>query len=177
MIRKGCGRKRSWTNFNVLSRHLPGGSEEKHENFVRTAGIRADIWTPDIPNTNQKRYTLDHDVRSFTDISFSFFIHKFRTRWDVNRRIIWIWHYSASLIITLKHCSPTGAPRSKYYPRSLVTTAHPRGSVAKSWTGEASGTSQPWGWKWVVECLLQHNTQDGQKAREIMIICYYQEPG
>jgi hypothetical protein len=24
---KGCGRKQSWLNFKVLSRHLPGGTE------------------------------------------------------------------------------------------------------------------------------------------------------
>jgi hypothetical protein len=30
---KGCGRKRSWPNFKVLSRHLPGGTEENHENL------------------------------------------------------------------------------------------------------------------------------------------------
>jgi hypothetical protein len=35
---KGCGRKRSWSNFEVLevvSRHSPGGSEENHENIVQ----------------------------------------------------------------------------------------------------------------------------------------------
>jgi hypothetical protein len=27
---KGCGRKRLWPNFKVLSQHLPGGAEESH---------------------------------------------------------------------------------------------------------------------------------------------------
>jgi hypothetical protein len=29
---KGCRRKRSWSNFKVLSRNLHGGTEESHEN-------------------------------------------------------------------------------------------------------------------------------------------------
>jgi hypothetical protein len=28
---KGFGRKRSWPNFKVLSRHSPGGTEKNHE--------------------------------------------------------------------------------------------------------------------------------------------------
>jgi hypothetical protein len=28
---KGFGRKQSWPNFKVLSRHLPGGTEEDHK--------------------------------------------------------------------------------------------------------------------------------------------------
>jgi hypothetical protein len=28
---KGCGRKRSWPDFEVLSRTLPGGTDENHE--------------------------------------------------------------------------------------------------------------------------------------------------
>jgi hypothetical protein len=30
---KGLGRKRSWPNFKVLSRHSPGGTEENHKNL------------------------------------------------------------------------------------------------------------------------------------------------
>jgi hypothetical protein len=30
---KTYGRKRSWRNFELLCRHLPGGSEEIHENL------------------------------------------------------------------------------------------------------------------------------------------------
>jgi hypothetical protein len=30
---EGYGRKQSWINFKVLSRHSPGGTEESHENF------------------------------------------------------------------------------------------------------------------------------------------------
>jgi hypothetical protein len=28
---KGCGRKRSWYNFKLLSQHLPGRAEKNHE--------------------------------------------------------------------------------------------------------------------------------------------------
>jgi hypothetical protein len=37
---KGCGRKRSWPNFKVLSRQLPRGAEENHGNLVRIASVR-----------------------------------------------------------------------------------------------------------------------------------------
>jgi hypothetical protein len=30
---KRFGRKRLWSNFKVLSQHLPGGTEANHENF------------------------------------------------------------------------------------------------------------------------------------------------
>jgi hypothetical protein len=36
---KGFGMKRSWPNFNVLSRHLPGGTGDNHEQ-LRTAGLQ-----------------------------------------------------------------------------------------------------------------------------------------
>jgi hypothetical protein len=39
---KGYGRKRSWPNFKVLF-HLPGGTEENHENPVRIAGVQVQI--------------------------------------------------------------------------------------------------------------------------------------
>jgi hypothetical protein len=32
MSSKGLGRKRSWPNFKVLPRHLPGGTEGSYEN-------------------------------------------------------------------------------------------------------------------------------------------------
>jgi hypothetical protein len=31
---KGCGRKRSWLDYKVLSRHLPGETEENDENLL-----------------------------------------------------------------------------------------------------------------------------------------------
>jgi hypothetical protein len=41
---KGFGRKQSWHNFNVLSRHSPGGSDESHKkNSLGIAGLRAEI--------------------------------------------------------------------------------------------------------------------------------------
>jgi hypothetical protein len=40
---KGFGRKRQWRNFEVLSLHLPGWADEKHEKPVRIAGLRPEI--------------------------------------------------------------------------------------------------------------------------------------
>jgi hypothetical protein len=37
---KGCARNRKCHNFKVLSRNLPGGTEEKHENLSQ------DSWPP-----------------------------------------------------------------------------------------------------------------------------------
>jgi hypothetical protein len=31
---KDCGRKRLWPNLKVLSKRLPGGTKENHENCV-----------------------------------------------------------------------------------------------------------------------------------------------
>jgi hypothetical protein len=39
---KGFGRKRSWPNFNLLSRHSTGGTEENQEK-LRIADLRAEI--------------------------------------------------------------------------------------------------------------------------------------
>jgi hypothetical protein len=39
--------------FEVLSRHFPGGTEENNEISVTRAGILAEIWTRDLPNTKQ----------------------------------------------------------------------------------------------------------------------------
>jgi hypothetical protein len=47
---EGSGRSQILRYF----RHLPGGTKEKHENSVWIAGLRAEIWTWDLPNTNQK---------------------------------------------------------------------------------------------------------------------------
>jgi hypothetical protein len=33
MNRKGLGKMKSLPNFKILSRHLPGGTEKKHEKF------------------------------------------------------------------------------------------------------------------------------------------------
>jgi hypothetical protein len=37
--------------LKVLSRNLSGGTEKNHENPVRVAGLRAEIWTRDHPTT------------------------------------------------------------------------------------------------------------------------------
>jgi hypothetical protein len=39
---KGCGKKWSWPNLEVLSPHLPGETEENHKT-VRIAGLQAEI--------------------------------------------------------------------------------------------------------------------------------------
>jgi hypothetical protein len=41
---EGFGRKRSWPNFNILSRHSSGGTEENHEKTsLRISGLRDEI--------------------------------------------------------------------------------------------------------------------------------------
>jgi hypothetical protein len=42
---KGLGKKRPWPNFKVLSRHMPGGTDENHETSLRISGLRAETWT------------------------------------------------------------------------------------------------------------------------------------
>jgi hypothetical protein len=37
---KGFGRKQSWTNFKVLSQHLPGGTEKS------TINLSHNSWSP-----------------------------------------------------------------------------------------------------------------------------------
>jgi hypothetical protein len=49
---------------------IPAGTDENHENPrtplpVRTAGLRAEIWTWDLPNTNQECYPLKHRLVPF----------------------------------------------------------------------------------------------------------------
>jgi len=44
-------RKRSWTNVMVLSEIRLDGLRKTTKNFVRVAGLRADIWTRVLPNT------------------------------------------------------------------------------------------------------------------------------
>jgi hypothetical protein len=41
--------------FKVVFQHWLGRAEVNHENFVRIAGLRAEIWTRDLPNTKQDR--------------------------------------------------------------------------------------------------------------------------
>jgi hypothetical protein len=44
MERKGFGRQPSWTNFKVIYRHSPGGTEKNHKKTsVRIVGLRAEI--------------------------------------------------------------------------------------------------------------------------------------
>jgi hypothetical protein len=47
---KVFGRKRSWPNFKVLSRHSSEGYEKNREKD-RIVGLKAEIWTRDLPNT------------------------------------------------------------------------------------------------------------------------------
>jgi hypothetical protein len=39
--------------FEVLSRHLPGGTLENHEESVRIAGLCVEIGNQDVPNTTE----------------------------------------------------------------------------------------------------------------------------
>jgi hypothetical protein len=48
--------------YEALSRHLPGGTEE-NDGRPRMAGLRADIWTRDLPNTGHNCYPLDREGR------------------------------------------------------------------------------------------------------------------
>jgi hypothetical protein len=43
MNRRGVGRKLSWLNFKVLSRYLPGRTEENQEKPDGIASLRAEI--------------------------------------------------------------------------------------------------------------------------------------
>jgi hypothetical protein len=46
--------------FEVLSRHLPGDSEQNHEKItVRTVGVQPKIQTRHLPNAASKRYYLN----------------------------------------------------------------------------------------------------------------------
>jgi hypothetical protein len=60
---KEFGRKLSWPNSRwiclVELRKITKTS-------VRIAGLRAEIWTRNIPNSKQECYPPDHDVRRFT---------------------------------------------------------------------------------------------------------------
>jgi hypothetical protein len=51
---KGCGRKRWWPNFNILSQHLLGGLRKATKPSVIKAGLRAEILTWNLPNMEQE---------------------------------------------------------------------------------------------------------------------------
>jgi hypothetical protein len=51
---KGCDRKRSW-RFEGLSWHLPGGIEEKHENFG--------LWAQVLSRMKQETKPPNLDIR------------------------------------------------------------------------------------------------------------------
>jgi hypothetical protein len=42
-----------------------------HEKSDRIAGLRANIWTRDLPNTKQEFSPLDHDIRSYLVESYN----------------------------------------------------------------------------------------------------------
>jgi hypothetical protein len=48
--------------IKALSRKFPGGTEEDHEEPVRIAGLRAEIWTRDLRNTKPSITTLGYDI-------------------------------------------------------------------------------------------------------------------
>jgi hypothetical protein len=52
---KGVGKKRSWINFKVVSKDLPGRTEKKlRKPSVRIAGLRTEILTQHFPNGEQE---------------------------------------------------------------------------------------------------------------------------
>jgi hypothetical protein len=56
---KGCGRKRSWPNFKVISSHFPGDWRKPQQISVRIAGIRAKI----LPGTTRIRSrNVNHSI-------------------------------------------------------------------------------------------------------------------
>jgi hypothetical protein len=62
-----CELERIWkeavvASFKVQSRHLPGGTEENHENPNRVSGLWAEILKPRPPNTKQKRRPLGRQL-------------------------------------------------------------------------------------------------------------------
>jgi hypothetical protein len=52
MIWKEFGRKQSWPNFEMLSQHLPGGTEENYKEKI--SSLWAEILTPDLSNIKQE---------------------------------------------------------------------------------------------------------------------------
>jgi hypothetical protein len=59
---KGCGRKRSWPNFKILSRHSPGRTEENHKT-IRIAGRWGRDLKPEPAEYEAGVLTTQHDVR------------------------------------------------------------------------------------------------------------------
>jgi hypothetical protein len=60
---KGFGRNQSWPYFKVLSRHLPGGTEENHQNLdqdSRSPGPRFESGT-----SQMRRYVKELKQGSF----------------------------------------------------------------------------------------------------------------
>lgn len=51
--------------IEVLSRHLPGVTEENYEKSVRIATVPAEIWTEHITNTNVERYRYANPLGEF----------------------------------------------------------------------------------------------------------------
>jgi hypothetical protein len=55
---KGFGRKRSWPNLKILSRHSPGGSEKAHEKTpMRISGRRGQDLNPGPPEYEERVLT------------------------------------------------------------------------------------------------------------------------
>jgi hypothetical protein len=61
---KGFGRRRSWPNFNVLSRHSPGGTEKNYEKIcqgIRSSGPRFEPGTSRLRSKNVNHSTTMFD--------------------------------------------------------------------------------------------------------------------
>jgi hypothetical protein len=52
------------TYYEVLSHHLPGGTEETMRNFSQEAGLQVKVQTWDLLHTKQEGQPVSHDVLS-----------------------------------------------------------------------------------------------------------------
>jgi hypothetical protein len=57
------GSKRSWPNLRYYTGTSWRDWGKSRKNSIRIAGLRAEIWAQNLPNTTQECYTLDNDVR------------------------------------------------------------------------------------------------------------------
>jgi hypothetical protein len=60
---KGFGRNRVWPKFEVLSRHLPGGTEESHEKYQSGLPVSGLRFEPGISRI--QRSSVNHSNTTF----------------------------------------------------------------------------------------------------------------
>jgi hypothetical protein len=82
---KGTGRKRSWPNFKVVSRHFPGGAEGNHEksqSLWPVSGPRFEPGTSRIRSRSVNHLTMTLGVFSCSDNDYN---QKKSLLFDINR--------------------------------------------------------------------------------------------